>query len=231
MPPKTTRPAPPPDDKVSFQWELMRKGIHLLSLSIPVLYYYLSRDLMLMLVVPLALAFVTGDLLRLYHKPTFALYKKIFGRMLRAHEVHEKKRTFNGASWVLISALFCVLVFPKLIAITAFAILIISDTTAALIGKRFGKRKYRGKTIAGSSAFVVSAAIVLLFTPKAAGLPAEYALGVVAAVIGALAEVFSFDIIDDNFAIPVSIGFSLWLLYALFLPQLDVTLLDHLSRL
>jgi dolichol kinase len=149
----------------------------------------------------------------------------LFGPLLRQHELG-KKKTLNGASWVLISATFCVIVFPKLIAITAFAILIISDTTAALVGRRFGTKHFRGKTLEGSTAFVLSAFIVILFTPKVQHLPLEYFVAMVSAIIGAAAEVFSFDIIDDNFAIPVSIGFSLWVLYALFLPALNVYLLD-----
>jgi dolichol kinase len=225
-----TLPPPVPDENVSFQWELMRKGIHLCSLSIPILYYYVSRSLALTVLIPGAAVFLGGDLLRLFHKPSFELYKRIFGRMLRTHEQLENKRTFNGATWVLFSALFCVLVFPKLIAITASSILIISDTTAALVGRRFGTRSYRGKTLEGSTAFVASATIVLLFTPKVAYLPVEFMIGIVAAVFGAIAEIFSFNIIDDNFAIPVTIGFTLWGMYLLFLPHLDVTILDHIVR-
>jgi hypothetical protein len=40
-----------------------------------------------------------------------------------------------------------------------------------------------------------------------------------------VSEVFSFGIIDDNFAIPVSISIVLWLLYIVFLPQLNVFIL------
>lgn len=213
-------------EHVSYQYELVRKGIHMMSLSIPVLYYFLSRELMLTLLIPITLAFVIVDLLRSFHKPTFELYNKVFGRMLRAHEKTLKKKTLNGASWVLISATICVLIFPKLITITAFAILIISDTTAALIGRRFGTRKFNDKTLEGSSAFVVSAAIVILLTPKVQYLFAEYIIAIVSAIIGALAEVFSFDIIDDNFAIPVAIGAALWLMYIVFLPGLNIYMLD-----
>ena len=214
------------NENVSFKWELLRKGIHICSLSIPVLYFYVSRDLMITLLIPLGAAFLIGDLLRLYHKPSFALYTRIFGRMLRTHEKTAAKKTFNGATWVLISALFCVLIFPKLITITAFTILIISDTMAALIGRRFGTRSYRGKTLEGSTAFVASATLVILFTPKVAQLPIEYIIAIVSSVIGAAAEVFSFNVIDDNFAIPAAIGVSLWLMYALFLPGLNVYILD-----
>lgn len=222
-------PAPLSSDTaehVSFEFELMRKGIHMMSLSIPVAYYFIPKDLALMILVPLTLLFVIADVLRSFHEPSFRLYNRIFGRMLRAHEKTREKKTLNGASWVLLSATFCVLVFPKVITITAFAILIISDTLAALVGRRFGTRRFHDKSLEGSSAFVVSAIIVILFTPKVQYAPAEYFIAIVAAVIGAIAEVLSFDIIDDNFAIPVAIGAAMWLMYALFLPELNVYSLD-----
>ncbi len=217
---------PTADEHVSFRHELLRKGIHICSLSIPIVYYYVTKEVMLWMLIPLTAAFLIGDLLRHVHDGSFRLYTKIFGGMLRHHEKTPEKKTLNGASWVLISATFCVLVFPKLITITAFTILIISDTVAALYGRRFGTRKYRGKTLQGSSAFIVSAALVILFTPKVASAPGEYVIAVLSGVVGAVAEVFSFDIIDDNFAIPVAIGAALWLCYAVFFPHLNIHLLD-----
>lgn len=222
----STPTSPDPAGHVSFEFELMRKGIHMMSLSIPVVYYFIPKDIALLILVPLTLIFVIGDALRSYHEPTFHLYHRIFGRMLRPHEKTRQKKTLNGASWVLISATFCVLIFPKLITITAFAILIISDTVAALVGRRYGTRRFNDKSLEGSSAFVFSAIIVILFTPKVQHAPLEYIIAVVAAVIGAISEVLSFDIIDDNFAIPVAIGSALWLLYVLFLPEMNVYVLD-----
>jgi len=222
-------PAPTSRDSaehVSFEFELMRKGIHMMSLSIPVVYYFIPKDVALMILIPLTLLFVVGDALRSFHEPSFRLYHGIFGRMLRPHEKTLQKKTLNGASWVLISATLCVLVFPKLITITAFAILIISDTVAALVGRRYGTRRFNDKSLEGSSAFVLSAIVVIFFTPKVQYAPVEYVIAAVAAVFGAIAEVLSYDIIDDNIAIPVAIGSALWLLYVLFLPEMNVYVLD-----
>ncbi|MDH7514636.1 MAG: SEC59/DGK1/VTE5 family protein [Bacteroidota bacterium] len=219
--------ASPELDTVRFKGELVRKAIHLCSLSIPVIYFYVSRSTAIMVLVPLTAAFLAGDLLRLFHKPSYVLYRNIFGPILRPHESVNERRALNGATWILMSALFCVIVFPKLITVTAFAVLIISDSTAALVGKRFGTRVIRGKTFEGSLAFVISACLVVLFTPKIVYHPAEYVIGMIAAAMGALAEIFSFDIVDDNFAIPVGIGFTLWALYAVFFPGLNVYFLDR----
>ncbi len=222
--PGATRPSA--GEAVSFKSELLRKGIHLMSISIPVVYTFITRDQALLMLIPLTAVFLVADVLRSFHEPTFRLYHTIFGHMLREHEKTLEKKTLNGATWVLISATFCVLLFPKVITVTAFAVLIISDTTAALVGRRFGTRKYRGKTLEGSSAFVLSAILVILFTPKLTGTFTEYLIMSISAVVGAVAEVFSFDIIDDNFAIPVALGAALWLLYAVAFPGLNIYALD-----
>ena len=223
---ETTATVPTPAQPVSFRNELLRKSIHLCSLSIPVAYVYLTRETMLTILVPLTVLTVGVDLLRSFNGAVFRMYRSIFGPILRNHEQTLGKVTLNGASWVFLSALACVLVFPKLITVTAFAILIISDTVGAIIGRRYGTRRYRDKSLEGSSAFVVSACIVVLCTPKVSYHWAEYLAGFVSTIVGAVAEVFSFDIIDDNFSIPIAIGFSLWAMYALFFPGFDVHILD-----
>ncbi|MCK7523378.1 MAG: hypothetical protein MZV64_39855 [Ignavibacteriales bacterium] len=62
----------------------------------------------------------------------------------------------------LLSALICALIFPKVIFVTAFSILIISDTMAALIGRKFGKRKFLRKSLEGTLSFFISASIVVI---------------------------------------------------------------------
>ena len=52
--------------ETSYSSELIRKGIHLCSLSIPVIYYYISKDTALSILIPLTLAFGLTDLARLF---------------------------------------------------------------------------------------------------------------------------------------------------------------------
>jgi dolichol kinase len=214
--------------QIEFTKELIRKSIHFCSLSIPILYNFISRDVALTLLIPFTALFIIVDAARYYHKPIADLFYKYFGFLLRQHEFGTKTKTLSGATYVLISATLCVLIFPKVIVVTSFAILIISDIAAALVGKRFGKHKIHDKSLEGSAAFFVSAVIVVFLTPKLAYLPGEYAIGIVAAFVGMLAELYSFDILDDNLAIPLSVGAVMWLLYAALYPELNVYQLDKI---
>ena len=205
----------------SYSTELIRKGIHISSLSIPLVYYYLTRETALMILIPITLAFAVTDILRLFHPASGRLYERAFGFLLRKHEQNTQGRKLTGATYVLLSATICVAVFPKVIVITSFAILIISDTMAALIGRRFGKHRFLTKSLEGSTAFFVSALLVVAIAPKIAYLPVEYFAGAAAALTATIVEATALPV-DDNLSIPLSAGAVMWGLYALFLPALDL---------
>jgi dolichol kinase len=211
----------------NYSTEIVRKGIHLFSLLIPVLYYFLPKSVALSILIPLTLAFLLADIARLFSPPIGLLYERLFGWLLRPHEQNRKGRQLNGATYMLLSAVLCVWLFPKVIVITAFAILIISDSAAALVGLRFGRRPFLAKTLEGTGAFLVTALLVVAVAPKIAFLPTEYLIGAAGAMIGTLVEAGALGI-DDNLSIPVSIGAAMWILYALFLPTLDLYTLDRL---
>jgi len=211
----------------SYGVEVIRKGIHLFSLSIPVIYSFLSKETALTILVPLTAFFVANDLARLYVKPFGKLYERFFGFLLRTHERNDRGRRLTGASYVLISATICVWLFPKVIFLTAFAILIVSDSAAALVGRRLGRRPFLAKTLEGTTAFFVSALIVVGLAPKVVYSPAEYVIGAFAALLGAVVEAAP-QAVDDNLAIPLAIGTFLWLLYAVCLPGVNAYALDAL---
>ncbi len=206
---------------IDYKAELARKGIHLSSLSIPIIYYFIERDTALQLIVPVTFAFLVVDLLRYYHKPTANLFYKVFRFMLRKHELDESSKRLNGATNVLIAATLCIILFPKLIVLSAFSILIVSDSMAALIGRRFGKRKFLKKSVEGSLAFFVFGTIVIFLTPKIEYAPMEYLIGTFSALVGTVVEAGSLKI-DDNLSIPLSIGTVMWLLYSVFFPSINL---------
>jgi len=211
------------ESNIGYRAEVIRKSIHLCSLSIPIIYYFISRTQALLLLVPVTLLFLGVDLLRHHHAPTAKIFYRTVGSLLRKHEDDEKTKRLSGATHVLISASICVLIFPKLITITAFAILIISDSAAALVGRRFGKRKFLSKSVEGSAAFFLSALIVIAATPKISTGVGEYLIAAVAAAVGTVIEALPVKI-DDNLSIPISIGLFMWILYEIFYPSLNLQL-------
>jgi len=215
-----------PSDSATIHYrdEVVRKLIHLCSLSIPIVYYFIPRNNALIILGAVTTFALVIDLLRQFSGRFGKIFHSFFGFLLRKHELDQKKKNLNGATYVLISALICVFVFPKVIFITAFSILIISDSMAALIGRKFGKHKFLSKSLEGTLAFFLSAIIVVFFVPKIEGQFLEYLIGILAAAIAAIVENISYGWMDDNLSIPVSIGLTMWGLYIWWLPHLDLIL-------
>lgn len=169
---------------------------------------------MLAIMIPATLGVVLIDTLRHKSEGVKAFAQAIFGSVMRAHEVAEDTKHLSGASHMLIAACTCILFFPKLIAITAFSVLILSDTAAALVGRKYGKRSYidKNKTVEGTLAFVVSGIVVVLTVGMMGDMyepvPWEfYVAGIVGVVFGAHVEAISKRMHwDDNFSVPLSVG-------------------------
>jgi len=205
---------------IDYKSELLRKSIHFFSLSIPIIYYFISKETALSILIPITIVTVTIDFGRHFIKPLNSFIQKVFGFLLRSHEMDSKKKNLNGAAYVFIAATLTVWIFPKIIFISAFSMLIICDIAAALIGRRFGKHKFLAKSLEGTLAFFVFSCVVVLFTPKIEGLYLEYIFGFIGGGVGAIIENVSYGWADDNLTIPISVGFTIWGLYYLFLPNI-----------
>ncbi|HZV12688.1 MAG TPA: SEC59/DGK1/VTE5 family protein [Candidatus Kapabacteria bacterium] len=202
------------ENDIPFSHELVRKLIHLTSLSIPIAYYYWSRQTMLEILVPLAAASVLIDIGRFYVPPVAKWFYAAFRPLLREHERDHSRKLLNGASYVLISAVLCVFVFPKLVTITSFSVLIISDTAAALVGRRYGKNKFFQKSLEGAAGFFISALVVILVIPKLQEGAAEYVVAIIGAAVATIVESASIEMhMDDNLSIPISMGLTMWGLF------------------
>lgn len=207
----------------NYKAEYIRKAIHQFSMLIPVIYYFTPRDLAIKILIVLTFGFITVDIARYYSPTAQKLFYKFFGFILRHHERDHKAKNLNGATWVFISALVCVIIFPKFIVINAFAILILSDASAAVFGRKFGKHKFFKKSLEGTIAFIIAAIPVVFLAPKVQNLPGEYIITMIAAIVGGIIEAASIDLkVDDNLSIPVSIGATMWILYSIFYPNLDL---------
>jgi dolichol kinase len=184
-----------------FSKEILRKTIHLSSLWIPIVYFFSSRAFMVTVLIAACLAVVALDLCRLTMPSCRQLISGMFDKIMR---LHEREGKLSGASFMLIGALATVLLFPKEVAITALAVLMVSDTCASLVGMCFGK-KQGSKTWQGSAAFIVSGWIVVALCGVL--LELNVIAGTIAVIGGAVVEALSGKLrIDDNVTIPLAVG-------------------------
>lgn len=198
--------------QISMRKELQRKLIHLTSLSIPIALLWISKETALWVLGPLTVAGLVVELLRARIDAVEQCILKAFGSMLRPHETRRGKGRISGATWVLLSATLCLLIFPRTVMVTAFAVLIVSDTAAALIGRPFGRHRFLSKSVEGTLAFVISAfGVVVVSAMVFQGSDRFILAGTAAALVAALVEAVSYGArIDDNLTIPLSFGFVFW---------------------
>jgi dolichol kinase len=212
------------NDAINYKYEVIRKFIHLCSLSIPVVYYFITTELALIILIPLLIISLLIDLGRYHFTGMGKIFYKFFGFLLRKHEMDSRKKNLNGATYVFISAVIAIIILPKNFFILSFAVLILSDSAAALIGRRFGKHKFISKSLEGTIAFFIVGCLIVFFTPKLGYLPLEYLIAFLAVGVGAIMENVSYGWADDNLVIPLSIGLSMWILYYIFLPEFNTQL-------
>ncbi|NOX67418.1 MAG: dolichol kinase [Chlorobi bacterium] len=209
---------------IDYKTELMRKGIHLLSLSMAIIYYFIPKELALKILIPITVFSLILDLARYFYPPYSKLFYKMFGFMLREHEINSKKMTLSGATYVFLGVTLVVILFPKVFVIPAIAVLIIGDIFAALIGRKFGRHKFLAKSLEGTLAFFVTGSIVILFSPKINNDVIEYLIGFAAVAVAAIMENVSYGWADDNLTVPLAVCITMAILYSIFLPQLDLIL-------
>jgi dolichol kinase len=185
--------------------ELFRKVIHIGSLSIPMFYRYVLGFSRLAMFITLGACLIVSLLVDLFRiqQPTFRkFFHKLFGQILRRHERHD----FTGATFLIFSCMLCVVFFNPMIAFLSMCYLSIGDTFAAIVGMRFGKRKFRrqDKTVEGSLACYVSILLFsILFAPSLS--PWVYVTGSFTATLAELWKVP----VDDNIKIPISSGLAM----------------------
>lgn len=197
---------------ISYFNEVRRKLVHLSSLWMPVVMllfapyrWYLAVFFGLLLIGNLLVehAYASGKMPRIN-----ALYDKFFGGMLR-FEVKPGMWVISGGPYVFASACLSLLLFVPWIAACGMTSMLLGDTAAALVGRRFGKHKtVNGKSIEGVIAFIIAAAAGIFIVKHIIGIPHLPVWGILlAAAAGSVVELFEKQLkIDDNFSIPVAVG-------------------------
>ncbi len=179
----------------SFLDEILRKGFHLMSVAIVLVYAFFGKEIVLQFMTLYLVSILVVEHLRidLGYKVPFVNY------LFRKKE----EKAVGGYVYFTLGSIVAVSVFSENVAYAAILMTTFGDMIAALVGKRFGNlRIFRGgKSLEGSLAeFFVDLIIAYAFLSN-----------ITIALVMAFAATFvetNFEKIDDNLAIPVFSGFA-----------------------
>jgi len=194
---------------IPYRQEVLRKMVHLSSIWMPAALFYLPRMFNVIMFGTFAVLNVLIEIAVFRNVPFVTpLYKALFGKMARESSAPGKFR-FSGAPPMYASACLTALCFEHRVAACAFTILILSDTSAALIGRKWGHHRFfNGKSLEGSLAFLLTGWIIAACYCLAGGLPgATLVIWLGGVAVSCVAEFFNEQIhLDDNFTIPLIFG-------------------------
>lgn len=198
--PETRWPQPDPvptGTALTFQRELARKGLHLLSAAVPIAYSLgLSRRAVtLALAFALAIALVV-EVARARHEKTRTAFDATVGRLLRGHEA----QGVSGATWLIVALLAATLLFPREIAVAAMGAVAIGDAAAAILGRALTRRHGEGKSLAGSAACFAASAFMARAIAQF-----TWSEALVVGILAAIAERPKRPL-DDNLRIALAVG-------------------------
>jgi len=187
--------------------EIARKLIHIASVAVPLLVWFAPRALAMAVLLGAAIVALGVEVLRRRHRGARYLFLRHTRTMLRTRE----RRTLTGATWMAIAYAGAVVLFPTPVAVAAMLYNGLGDATAALVGKRWGRRRTRsGKSWEGAGAMAVVGFAAGAAIPGLA--LAAAALGAIGAALLELADLPP----DDNLWVTLGGGAVLAAAAALF---------------
>ncbi len=197
--------------------ELRRKSIHLAGLIVPVVYLFMDKPTILFFVCILTGVAIAVELAK-WLSPHFRAF--FFTALMPLLRTHERQGAITGATYYLISTLLCIFFFYKQPAIVCIFFMVLGDTSAALVGKMWGRMKLTGqKSLEGSAAcFIVCTATAIFFFSflfdSGVQLQPEFSSLVVALVgasVATIVELLPLRV-DDNLTVPLISGAAMQLI-------------------
>ena len=199
--------------QIPFRQEIRRKLVHLSSLWMVAALLLLPRSFCAIFFAVLTLLTVLLEYAHYRRVPgLWQAYDFFFGRMLR--DYGDRRFHLSGGAPVLAAAALSAALFRVPFSGLAMATMLLGDTAAALIGRRFGRIRFaNGKSLEGSLAFAVTGILVILAGHLAWDFPLPtLAGGMIGVAAAAILEFFNRELhLDDNFTIPLATGGGLLL--------------------
>lgn len=182
--------------------ELARKAIHVSSTAVPLLVWLVPRPVAIAVLVPVAVLALAIDFARHHIRPVRYHFLRRTRTMLRPHE----RRGLAGATWMVLAYAAALLLFPKPVAVAAMLFNGLGDAAAALVGKRWGRRRTAwGKTWEGFAAGLATDLAVGLAMWMIAPAAVPLAGALLGALVAATVE-FAPLPLDDNVRVTLAGG-------------------------
>lgn len=189
--------------------ELKRKAFHCASIIFPIIYIFSTKLSMVIILLLSAGIAISLDISRHYNKTIQGIVDKFFASIMRKEELSGGLK-LSGVSYMFLGFFISAVLFSKGLAIASFMVLIVSDTIAAIVGKKFGSTKKDDKSIEGAGAFFVSALLIGAFAYTLWPYEAGFFGITLAALATSAAEYYSKNLgINDNLVIPLTFGLTI----------------------
>ena len=193
--------------KLTLSGEILRKLLHILSIIVPLAYFFFIKNKIMMTIILIILTLISllVEYARRNQKNKIGyVFQKYFKSVLRQNE---KRGYLTGATWMLIGFTITVLTFEHDVAVLALLFLSVGDSCAGIFGRIFPFGKVWNKSVLGS---FVGLIICILF-----GFMINTALPFEVIFLGAFSGMFIEIIplkIDDNLSIPIFSGLIMQIL-------------------
>ena len=191
--------------------EVQRKAIHLSFVVLPANLQYqwlpwphTHAEWRLFLVV-LCLAAIVIDVFRIHERRVKSFFRVFFGQLIREHE----EFSLMGSTYLLIASLLAIEIFPRSIAAAAIGFTVIGDATAAMVGRRWGRRPFFRKTLEGAAGGLAGCLVWAAVLALSGALP--WWLVLAGAVTASLVELLPRPL-DDNLGMTLIAGYAMRLL-------------------
>lgn len=182
--------------KSGFFKEFFRKTIHLVSLSIVLMYHYLGKSFTLDLLSLVLCCFLVIEYLRVEREMKIPIFWKLY----RSKE----KDRLSGNIHFLIGSIIAISIFSKEVASAAILMTTFGDSAAALIGISYGRNWIKGlpdRAWEGViSEFLVNLAIGYFFLTN-------WIIALPMALAATIVETLTYKL-DDNLMIPLFSGLT-----------------------
>tara|TARA_Y100001968_G_scaffold333847_1_gene400137 strand:+ start:4314 stop:4895 length:582 start_codon:yes stop_codon:yes gene_type:complete len=180
-------------NKITYTGELYRKSIHISSSFFAFSLYFWGKEKILIPLICITIIYLLFDFSRRNHLIN-KLYLDFFHLITRNNE---KRGNLTGASYVFLGILITIFFFDQKIAIPAILIMSLSDSSSAIIGRKYNYTRIKLKTLEGSIAFFFTTLMILFF------FNIDLLYSIIISFILVFIEYFDRFFIDDNLSLPI----------------------------